>query len=238
MHYSPLLILHISGGTVGLLSGAAAMTFRKGSRGHGMAGSVFVVSMLTMSGAGTILAVMKDQVSNICGGVMTFYMVTTAWLTARRHTGRPGLLDWGAMLFAAAVGIGMYTLGARVAMGLSGANGVPLPMYFIMGSIALLAAAGDLRMLLRGGVVGTARIVRHLWRMCFALFVATGSIFLARPQLFPAVLRDTHVIFILGILPLPLLIFWLILVRLRGGWLKKPLRSTEAAGGARLAVPL
>jgi len=123
------------------------MTLRKGSRGHELAGEVFVVSMLAMSGAGTILALMKDQVNNICGGVMTLYMVTTAWLTARRHAERPGLLDWGAMLFAATVGIAMYTLGARVAMGLSGANGVPLPMYFIMGSIALLAAAGDLRML-------------------------------------------------------------------------------------------
>jgi hypothetical protein len=233
LHYSPLLILHITGGTVGLLSGAAAMTFRKGSRGHGLAGSVFVVSMLTMSGAGTILATMKSEVSNICGGVMTFYMVTTAWLTARRHTGRPGLLDWGAMLFAAGVGIGMYTLGARVAMGLSGANGVPLPMYFIMGSIALLAAAGDLRMLLRGGVVAVARIVRHLWRMCFALFVATGSIFLARPHLFPAVLRDTHVIFVLGILPLPLLIFWLIRVRFTEMFRKNPTPRADAVSAVR-----
>jgi hypothetical protein len=36
----------------------------------------------------------------------------------------------------------------------------------------LLAAAGDLRMLLRGGLFGAQRIARHLWRMCFGLFIA------------------------------------------------------------------
>jgi hypothetical protein len=33
-------------------------------------------------------------------------------------------------------------------------------------------------MLLRGGVVGTQRVARHLWRMCFGLFIAAGSFFL------------------------------------------------------------
>ena len=43
MQFSPMLILHVTGGMVGLLSGAAAMTFRKGSRWHGISGQVFVV---------------------------------------------------------------------------------------------------------------------------------------------------------------------------------------------------
>jgi len=30
----PLLFLHIAGGIVGLLAGAVAMVYRKGSRGH------------------------------------------------------------------------------------------------------------------------------------------------------------------------------------------------------------
>ena len=48
MQYSPVFIVHISGGTLGLLSGTAAMSFRKGSRRHVLAGKVFVISMLTM----------------------------------------------------------------------------------------------------------------------------------------------------------------------------------------------
>src|SRR5262249_22094399 len=92
-------------------------------------------------------------------------------------------------------------------------NGVPVGMSFFMGIVCLLAATGDLRMLLRGGVFGTQRIVRHLWRMCFGLFIATGSFFLGQPQVFPAFLRKTSLLLIPGILPLLLLIFWLCRVR-------------------------
>ena len=45
---APVLVIHICAGTLGLLSGAAAMALRKGSRRHGAAGNVFVVAMLVM----------------------------------------------------------------------------------------------------------------------------------------------------------------------------------------------
>jgi hypothetical protein len=89
-----------------------------------------------------------------------------------------------------------------------------------MGSVCLLAALGDIRMLVRGGVLGTKRIARHLWRMCFGLFIAAGSFFLGpsnRPlRLLSAVglgkhrspaLFSTSLYLILAILPLILLIF-------------------------------
>jgi uncharacterized membrane protein len=52
MRLSPLVVFHVCVGILGLLSGAVAMSFRKGSRGHRMYGSVFFISMLGMSGAG------------------------------------------------------------------------------------------------------------------------------------------------------------------------------------------
>ena len=45
---SSILVIHVCGGVVGLLSGVAAMSFRKGSRRHGLAGNVFVIAMLIM----------------------------------------------------------------------------------------------------------------------------------------------------------------------------------------------
>ncbi len=100
-----LLILHISGGMVGILSGAVAMVFRKGFRWHALAGQVFVVAMLTMAGCGAVLAVIKNQPSNILGGTSTLYLVTTAWLTARRGDGKTGVFDWGALAFALILGL-------------------------------------------------------------------------------------------------------------------------------------
>lgn len=85
MSHSPLHLLHIASGTVGMLSGFVAVFLRKGSRRHALAGSVFVVSMLCLSLSGTYLATVKHQPGNILGGALTFYLVATAWMTARRR---------------------------------------------------------------------------------------------------------------------------------------------------------
>lgn len=210
----PLLVLHITGGIVGLLSGTAAMSFRKGSRGHRAAGNVFVVAMLIMGACGSTLALMKHQTNNVFGGLLTVYMITTAWLAGHRRDGETSVLDWSAFVFGIAIGASLLTLGVRVASGQATPEaGVPLGMYFFMGTIPLLAATGDLRMLLRGGISGTPRIARHLWRMCFGLFIASGSFFLGQQQVFPPAIRKQYILAPLAILPLLLLIYWLVRVR-------------------------
>jgi hypothetical protein len=92
-----------------------------------------------------------------------------------------------------------------------------------------------MRMLVRRGVSGTQRLARHLWRMCFALFVAAGSIFLARQQLFPALMRKTGMLLLLSFLPLILMIFWLIRVRFANAYEKRGpvVGATELSLSAR-----
>jgi hypothetical protein len=46
----------------------------------------------------------------------------------------------------------------------------------------ILAAAGDVRVLRFGLPRGGPRLARHLWRMCFALFIAAGSFFSIRER--------------------------------------------------------
>jgi hypothetical protein len=226
---SPLLALHISGGTVGLLSGAAAMSFRKGSRGHGISGNVFFASMMIMAGCGALMALLKHQATNIFGGLLTLYLVATAWATARRRPAATSIYDWAGFLAALAIGATILTFAFAAAESPGGVkDGVPAVMYFVLSLLALLSAAGDLRMLRRGGIAGRQRIVRHLWRMCFGLFIASGSIFLARPHLFPEILRRMHVVFLLGIMPLLLMIFWLVRVRFTSAFRGSPL---PARGG-------
>jgi hypothetical protein len=227
MPYSPILMGHICAGTVGLLSGTAAMSFRKGSPRHILAGKIFVASMLTMAVAAVYLAIVRHQPNNIGGGILTFYLIGTAWLTARRRDGETSGFDWILLLIPLALGILTWMNGINIVRsGASSQDGVPVGMMFFMGSVMLLAAAGDLRMLVRGGVFGVQRIARHLWRMCFGLFIAAGSFFMGpsnRPlRLLSAVGIGQHLspdLFsmtlysILTILPLILLIFWMIRVR-------------------------
>lgn len=156
MSFSPLLPLHISAGLVGILSGAAALTFRKGSPRHVLAGKVFLISMLAMGASAVYLSAMKHQINNVFGGILTIYMVSTAWLTARRREEETSIFNWVAALFAFAVGAIIVILGFEVATSPAGPkDGIPAGMYFFMGSVALLSAAGDVRVLLRGGLFGT-----------------------------------------------------------------------------------
>jgi hypothetical protein len=228
---TPLLALHIAAGIMGLLSGTAAMVFRKGSRRHGLAGDVFVVSMLAMAACAVWLAILKHQPGNVVGGVFTFYLVATAWMTARRRDGSTSLFDWAALMIPLLGGTILWISGVELARShVTATDGVPVGIRFFMGSVMLLAAAGDLRMMVGGAVTGGRRIVRHLWRMCFGLFIATGSFFLGQQQVFPVFVRGSNVLFVLAILPLVLMIFWLIRVRFKNGL------GGKAGPGERLQV--
>ena len=236
MSYSPILIVHICAGTVGLLSGTAAIIFRKGSPRHVLAGKIFVASMLAMAAGAVYLAIERHQPNNLGGGILTFYLILTAWLTARRRDGETSRFDWVAILIPLTIGVLGWMNGVEALRSPSGSKyGVPGGMHFFMGSVCLLAVAGDVRMLVRGGVFGAQRIARHLWRMCFGLFIAAGSFFLGpsnRPlrlltsvgtgRHLPAGLFSLNLYLVLSVLPLFLLVFWLIRVRLTNAYKGKP----------------
>jgi hypothetical protein len=128
------------------------MTFRKGSPRHALAGKVFVASTLTMAVFAVYLAIVRHQPNHIGGGILTFYLIGTAWLTARRRDGQTSRLDWVALLIPLVIGILTWMNGLKlVRSGATSQDGVPVGMTFFRGSVMLLAAAGDVRMLGRGG---------------------------------------------------------------------------------------
>jgi len=218
MRYSPALLLHICAGSVGLLSGFVAMAFRKGSRRHGLAGDVFVVSMLALGATGAYLGFMKDQVLNALMGLLTFYLVGTAWLTARHHDGETSWVDRGALAVPVILGSAMLAYGFKAVHSATGEIGGYAPGFYLgWGTIALLLAFGDVRMLMHGGYSGTRRVARHLWRMCFGWFIASASVFLARQRIFPEIVRRSGSLYLLTILPILLMVFWLVRVR----WAKR-----------------
>ena len=242
MAYSPILLVHIAAGSLGLLSGTAAIIVRKGSRRHVLAGRVFVVAMLTMASFAVYLGIVKHQPSNVGGGIFTFYLISTAWLTARRREGETAPFDWVLLLMPLALGILTWMNGISIVRsGVDSPDGVPVGMSFFMGSVMLLAAAGDVRMLLGGGVAAAARIARHLWRMCFGLFIAAGSFFMGpsnRPlrllsavglgqHLSPAIFT-TSVYLILTVLPLIVMIYWLIRVHFTNLYKAKSIQVASA----------
>ena len=125
--------------------------------------------MLTMPSSAVYLAAVKHDNNNVGGGVLTLYLIATAWMTARRADGETSIFDWVAFLIPLGTGTTSWLHGIRMLR--TGGQEGPLyiSMSFFMGTMMFLAAAGDLRMMLQGGVFGRQRVVRHLWRMCLRL---------------------------------------------------------------------
>ncbi len=210
-----ILFVHICSGFIGLMSGFAAMVLRKGSRRHSITGDVFTVSMLCLAGAGAYLGYAKNEVSNIFGGMFTFYLVATGWMIGHRSTRETGSFDHAALLLIFVVGASLVILGFRTVLHLPVPRGSDATLYFVFGTASLLAMMGDLRMLARGGLTGPPRLRRHIWRMCVALFIAANSLFIARANRFPLFLQRTHLLFAPGLLTLAVMLYWLVQVRSR-----------------------
>jgi uncharacterized membrane protein len=208
------LALHITMGTVGLVSAAAAMALRKGARPHRAVGTVFVGTMLVTSSSAVYLSLRIPFLPGAVEGALVFYWVATSWMTVRRKEGQVGLPEYGLLVLGLAIAAAGLTLGLEARVSPNGIkDGVPAAFYFLFAGLAAFSAAFDMRVIARGGILGAQRIIRHLWRMSAALTGAAANLFIGNSQVFPAALRETNVLFVPVILSFLLLIFWLIRVR-------------------------
>jgi uncharacterized membrane protein len=216
-----ILLVHIVAGSISALSGAAALYFTKGSNPHRAAGTAFLVAMLTMSVSAAYLAVLIHDVT-VFGAIFTIYLVATAWVAAKRSDGQTGAFEVVALLFALGVAATEFVFGVQAQASATGRywNYPPAP-YFVLTSVAMLAVSMDLKVIMRGGISGAARIARHLWRMCFALFIAVLS-FIGQglKSILPLTTPGALYVLLIALVPLVLMIYWLVRVRLTN-WYQK-----------------
>lgn len=218
-------MIHITAGGLGLLSGFGALAFRKGETLHRAAGTLFFGAMLFMSGLGAILAVFLPNRPTVLIGLLTFYLVATAWATVRREEGRIGRFEVGAAMAVIGVATALVVAGWVASQSPKGRmDHIPYQVIFVFAFVAVTAAISDLLMIRRGGVSGAPRIARHLWRMCVALLIATTSFFLGQQKVMPEVLQGSPILFVPIVASLGLFIFWMLRVKFTNAF--KP----EAAG--------
>jgi uncharacterized membrane protein len=182
-----LIPLHVLGGAIAIVSGFVALFALKGARLHRKSGTIFVYAMLVMSLSGAVMAVGRvGAAMNIPAGLVTAYLIITALLTVQPPSARSRRIERGAMLAAFALSLACAV--SAVVSAARGNTGFVFPLL-IFGGVVLAAGVGDHRMLRAGGLQGAARLKRHLWRMCVALFIASGSFFLGPVRRIPEPLR-------------------------------------------------
>ena len=213
-----LIPVHVVAGTIAIVSGLIALYVRKGASVHRRSGTVFAGAMLVMSLTGAVIAIGRPGAAlNVPAGLVTAYLVTTALATVRPRSARVRRLDRAAMIAAFVLGAG--SLAAAAGQGVGGNAEFAFPLLMFAG-LALGAGAGDLRMIRADGLQGSDRLRRHLWRMCTALFIATGSFFLGPVRRIPEPLR-LPALRLIPLLVLVTMVFWL--------WRQRRRRVSRAA---------
>ena len=205
-----LMAIHIAGGLLALGSGTAAVAARKGGRLHARAGTLFFASMLVLGLTASILGRFKDPPDSGLGGLIVCYFVLTSWVAARRRDGTTGRFEIAAC--AAALGTAALMLWGAVMQGATTPAG-PGVVYFVAG-FCLMAGLLDLNAILRAPLTRAQRLARHLWRMCFAFFIATGSFFLGQQDVLPRAVQGSPILFVFAFAPFAIMAFWLVRVRI------------------------
>jgi hypothetical protein len=203
-----VLLLHISAGTVALVAGYIALFSGKGERLHRKSGLAFVGAMVVMGVSAPGVAAVRDVdvIANLVGGGFAAYLAVTAFTTVRPLSRRVDLILLGVgVAFAAMMIIGALQ---KLALPVGERGDVPIPMRFLMAGVALLATVGDVRILRSGALQGSRRIARHMWRMCYALFIAAGSFFAQVADRLPAALRSPLVILLPVLIVLLAMGYW------------------------------
>jgi hypothetical protein len=161
---------------------------KKGGTIHRRSGLLFVYAMLIMGVSASILSLLEGRASgNVLAGLLTAYFVGTALTTVRPASSWTRRINAAALTVAVVLAAACMFNGARsINMPGRDLNGVPFQtagtVSLIVGFLLVMAAAGDVRIMRSGLPRGGPRLARHLWRMCFALFIAAGSFFSVRER--------------------------------------------------------
>jgi uncharacterized membrane protein len=197
------LALHIAGGSVAIVAGYGALMARKGRPLHRVLGQVFIVAMLVMALFAAVIGVATGKPGNAFAALLLAYLLGTSWAAVAPRRSWTPRFERLAMLLAvglAAVGVIAPILGLNSSAGAGGS--------FIFALLAGFSAAQDLKAIRGGGIAGPERLRRHLWRMCTAMFVATGSFFLGQMDEIPRALHGPH-LWLLAFGPLAALVLWM-----------------------------
>lgn len=211
-----LLFAHIGGGAIGMISGPVAILSPKGGIVHRLSGKIFFFSMFLCYAVGAAVApfLATGQRVNFVAGVMALYLLVTSWLAATRRDPKVGAIEYAGFvcaIFIVAAGLWFMHLGANDASG--SVDGAPPDVYQIFILVGLVAALGDLHVILRRSIRGVSRILRHLWRMCMSLFIASASFLFGQEQMLPNWLVGSPLQSIPVFFPLAAILIWIALIQ-------------------------
>lgn len=185
--FTILIILHVAGGTIGLISGTIAAVVVKGKKAHLLNGKIFFYAMLMTAVSALIISNLPGHYNIFLFSVggFTLYMILSGyravWL--KRNYGKTthsfNWIDYGIMLFAVVFGVWLLVLSFK--------NIVMHDMFGIVpgvfGLICLGYAVLDLRLLIKKVGVKQSWMSNHITRMMGAIIASYTAFLVVNVQI-------------------------------------------------------
>jgi len=202
-------LVHVGAAGIGLIAGGIAVSIRKGSGAHKRLGYVFVATMIIMAIPAGLVSYQAGRPFDVLSSLLTCYFVLSGMLAFRPNQKKAttALMCLGVLCVTGylAVEIGSKLFDVR-------GTDAPIGAGYVFATILALAVRGDVKQLTQP-LSGRQATVRHLWRMCFGLFMATANLFGVRPHLFPEWMQSSGLLVLLAIAPLLVMAYWRVRLR-------------------------
>lgn len=206
-----ILYTHIIGGGLGLLAGLVASFSKKGMLTHRRAGKIFLASMLACYGIGAVVApfLEEGQRVNFVAAILALYLLISGIQAVKLKSyiaSQFNVVGLGLSVTIAALGLLFMYMGSQSETGT--VDGSPPDAFFLFVLAGTLCAIGEARILIIKKLSAQGRIYRHLWRMCFSFFIASGSLFSGQIHLFPQWFANSLLPVFCSLFPLLILLYW------------------------------
>ena len=159
--YQSLLFLHITAGSLSLLTGSLNMILPKGGKMHQKIGRLFVTGMMLTGASALFMAQIKPNPFLFIIGVFTLYLVGTANRSIKSKQNKLLLIEWVYTL-------GMFVFGSIFiiwgGITLANSDGMGAAM-FVFGSIGLYSVYQDFNNYNGKSTDPNRRLFIHIGRM-------------------------------------------------------------------------
>lgn len=194
--FTIFLILHILGGSTGLITGTINLVRRKGDRKHKQIGKIFTYAMLTTGFSALILSILHPSHFLFIVGVFTIYLVATGnryiYLKLLGYDQKPKKLDWIITISMLVVGLVFIGLGIRQLL-IQNYFGI---VFIVFGGLGLFFIRTDIANYKGRLQAKNYWLLAHLQRMTGGYIAAITAFLVVNAKHFPA--------------DLPALLFWLL----------------------------
>lgn len=205
------VLLHIIAGAIALLSGYAVILCNKGKKAHKFLGRLYVIAMLVLGLTGTYVATIFDVPLSILNGLVLCYFVLSALNIAWQPANRVNGFDKILFVFVLAITAGFVWYSYQTTLVPSGElGGFGIQAYIVFGCVMAVCTVADYRFIKKGGHSGKDKLVRHLWRMFFPLFMSTAAFFFGQARHLPEALQRIEFLVIPVALVVVIAIYWVV----------------------------